>query len=196
MGRSVWLALRDNAPYSGQFLWAASITSAKRGDGHPSPLRRACSIAPAASSRWRLSGKAGGRRNRWCISCGAWRRSGARRRIRGTKAAPRRQVADAVRRLDAAEFGGARRERGSLQQLWRGRAFVEWQIAGCEDAARGCRAQRYGAWPSNRAQLPRPARMRRATNCARRARHPRSRLQWIGRSCATTGMTWHTLQRQ
>ena len=115
--REVWLALRDNPAYAGQFLWAGiDYLGESRAWPHDRRLLR-----PAGSHR---RNQAHGLRAR--------RVGGAQKpMVHITRRVPAREVpptdpgyeadsphrADAVRRLDPRQRGAARRERGGVQQL-------------------------------------------------------------------------------
>jgi beta-galactosidase len=69
-----WLAMRDNAPYSGQFLWAGIdyIGESIGGPTWDAPL--ACWIGRVRRARWAFSARAGGANVPWCTSPAARRR--------------------------------------------------------------------------------------------------------------------------
>ena len=83
--RRGWLALRDNAAYAGQFLWAGIDYLGESRAWPTISGFSACWIAPAKSSRWAMSGRVGGAARRWCTSRGAWRRAKWRRPTPATR---------------------------------------------------------------------------------------------------------------
>ncbi len=133
---STWLALRDNPPYAGQFLWS--------GIDYLGESRRWPNVVAGSGLLDRTGAikPMGYERQSWWSDQPMVHMV---RRVAPRQAAPidpgyeqavRRQRADAVRRLDARQRRGPQRERRGVQQLRRGGAGAQRQIAGIEDRTR------------------------------------------------------------
>jgi beta-galactosidase len=128
MDRTYWLALRDNPPYAGQFLWTGvdylgesrRWPDGQQADGAAGPDR-------TPLRRWRSNGRAGGATSRWSASC-AGRRRRPRRwwipAITGIRAR-RSRCAGGFADWSPASPNKAGEQRGGLQQLRAGGTLPE-----------------------------------------------------------------------
>ena len=169
--RAAWLALRDNPPYAGQFLWSGIDYLGESRRWPVTPPRRACWTAPARRNRWLRAPELVVGQAHGLSSPAGSRRDAAGPTDPGYEPAQQ----DALRRpqvlfarLDAKKSAAARGKCGGLFQLQGSRTVPERQIARGETVMptprRAC-----GKCPSRRARsgpLPGTTAGRwRLTNC-------------------------------
>ncbi len=189
MGRQVWTALRDNAPYAGQFLWVG-IDDLGEAGRWPSiaSSQGLLDHTGSASSPWASSVKAGGRKNRLSTSFAASCPRGA---LRPTPAMRARNAARRRRFLPT----GRPPTSPPTRKTWKSTATVP-RLSSPSTTNPSARSpflrtprRACGASHSSPAPSRRHARTGPGTSFAPRERPRRSRSPSTGRSCATIGTT-------